>query len=108
VSLLHEAGHVHDPHLNSVTTQEDQELRKELFGLQFSLPEEKKANKETTQKVAAHILRAERNAWAYALKKLRPFFEGEDGEFLTEQAVMDLIHNDSLDSYAAGIYKALG
>ena len=47
----------------------------------------------------ADLMLSERNAWAFALKKIRPFIRRDQGELPAYQDIYDYIHNYCLRSY---------
>lgn len=49
------------------------------------------------------VLRRERNAWAYALKKIKPFL----GKKISREDVQKYIHEYALASYSRGVRKKI-
>lgn len=86
LSLLHEAGH-----LNRLpeSMEEAGSKREKALSTETISPSD-----------AAFVLRMERDAWAFALRKLRPFLNKDPNSPLNKDAVLYEIHNFALKSYS--------
>lgn len=99
--LFHELGHFERSTIRSKTEQEEYEaaLRKSKSLIMSMLPFGK-----LTEKQAGVILKEERDAWAFALRTLRPFEQDLD---LNLNKALDTIHIHSLQSYSDEIRDEL-
>jgi len=104
LELLHEIGHfVYRDSLKESNPQKFKELKKaSLFfindidnNLRFSI------DKKQLEQLCGLKLEEERNAWAFALKKLKPFIK-KDGLF-TKEDILNYIHNVALQTYSRSI-----
>lgn len=91
ITFLHEIGHMVDP-------KTDQDLSPKEWNKVF-IDFESHWEPVKTEHQAA-ILRAERNAWAYAFKMLRPLLKGQDdNQTFSSKRVLDYMHY-KLESYS--------
>lgn len=98
ITMLHELGHLQEYRL--LTDEERQPIRDIGSGL---IEQDETKKKEA----AAIFLRTERNAWAYALNKLRPLFSTKNKEgFISRDDVIKEV-DYCLSSYSAFIRAAL-
>lgn len=87
LTLLHEAGHAHDFNQKRIRTHNLAVSKlKSLIGK----PNEGDLN---------YILTSERNAWSFALNKLRPFISKNLHSDLKRETVYSIIHDIALASY---------
>jgi hypothetical protein len=84
--LMHEIGHVYDR--KSRDDHDAQSGYKELSKI-FSF---------MTEKEAAAVLLCERNAWAFALKILKPLINNEN-----RQLILDIVHKEALGRYTSNL-----
>lgn len=103
LNLLHEVGHSYDyeQQASSIKPSEFDDAHGVLKEGGFLLTEE----------AMATVLRRERNAWAYALKKIRPFLDRDasSSEYsITTSEVRDYIMDYCLRTYGEGIREKLG
>lgn len=93
ISLLHEIGH-------SVDFENLNQSDKNNFIDAY----EKKLYYKPTKKGLEEVLRRERNAWAFAVKKIKPMLS-EDS--ITKEDIMNFIHNEALSNYSGIIRKQI-
>jgi hypothetical protein len=90
IQLLHEIGH-------SVRSESIKNIDQEGLSFIDWLTVSKFSSKEKVEKLAKKY-RDERDAHAYAIKKLKPLIRQD---ILPKEAVMALIHDDALQTYSA-------
>lgn len=90
ISLLHEIGHIVDGQTNPMD-KEEEDARSLM---QEHIPIENLSAK-------AKILRRERNAWAFAIERLKPLLEGEDSQSIfNKKRILDNVHHYNLGIYS--------
>lgn len=100
LALLHEAGHVRQ--YEGLSDKDKSAYEKAWFNLREASSKGVEVNGED----AARVLMWERGAWAFALKKIKPFLDSEDTEdnfTLKLSDIKSYIHNDALGGYNAEI-----
>lgn len=99
LDLLHEAGHL------QFTDPLPKRIKSEYAGMAS------RVMFEMGEKVdMAHILEQERKAWAFCLRKIKPFLadkEDPDSGLATTEEVRSYIHASSLSSYGSSFVKIL-
>lgn len=93
LALLHEIGHTQDMKARGMDHEEYTAGRSAF-------------NELPSAEDMAHIMTTERNAWAFALKQVRPFLNENDPRF-NRQTVLNVIHNYYLNSYSEKARKVL-
>ena len=104
-SLFHEAGHLWDvdpeknpEYVDTVGTS--------VFVLDFSIYEDSPFDNLMSNQVGEVVLKSERHAWAFALKRLKPFIDNIDSP-INVKVLSVIIHNRCLKSYSDLIKHAL-
>ena len=88
LTLLHELGHINDDKIN-------EDISRKLH-LRFETIMKGGSDEKIEKEQNAITIRQERVAWAYALKKLKPFIEGFQ---IPEESLDKYIHEFTLGSY---------
>ncbi len=103
-SLIHEAGHLDDlnPDKNPQWALEVARAKIAVSGLPNFFSRERVVR----PREGALDLEAERNAWAFALRRLKPFFD-ETKDYFDNDAILQLVHRSSLKTYSDDIEKDL-
>ncbi|MDO8452440.1 MAG: hypothetical protein Q7S79_01675 [bacterium] len=99
VTLLHEVGHFKD----SKYTTEEGRIKHGVAKFGILLGSEYQTADAWD---GVHVLKNERNAWAFALKTLKPFMKPKNAP-LTGMNVRGLIHGEALSTYSEGVKKAV-
>jgi hypothetical protein len=103
VTLLHEIGHVKRPTADSaILNTRARYVRYLQTRNKNLLTAEEKTDPELEDKIFQVILEEERDAWAYALKEMRPLIKAG---FLEKKDVLDFLHTNALQSYSDTIRK---
>ena len=92
ITVLHEMGHCENP-----PNEKDMRYRGYLltFNKKF-LTEDEGKDPEIEEKIAGEVVKQERDAWAFALKKLRPFMRSGA---LDKKDVLQVCHDIALRGY---------
>lgn len=98
IGFLHEVGHLEDP-FQSVSSENFERSRSVYSRANSGMP--------LNFKDSELILRSERNAWAYALKVVKPVF-GRLKEFDKKVITDYAVHRRSLSGYSDKIRQSLG
>jgi len=100
LGLLHEIGHCLD------CENMEEFFDRNQYGRDHVLFEEYRDDSNQKMPAASleRMLRAERNAWSFALRKIRPFF---DEETFNKRDVLAYIHGRTLASYSQGMRKKM-
>lgn len=104
LELLHEIGHyAYRDNLRKSNPQKFEELKIASRSFMNDIDNNLRFsdNKKQLEQFCELKLEEERNAWAFALKKLKPFIN-EDGLFARED-VLNYIHNIALQTYSRRI-----
>lgn len=96
LNLLHEIGHGFD---YERLTESD---KKDFLGAYKAYGGEGGRNPD--KKTLEKVLRSERNAWAFALKKIKPLF---DNSSVKKKDILSFIHNNALSNHSAVIRQRI-
>lgn len=98
MNLAHEGAHAQIDSLLDDAERKKQSEAIELFNSQ----------KEIDSDVASIVLKCERDAWALALKNLKPFFDkGDEKGLISKEDALSYIHRIILVAYGRGIADKL-
>lgn len=96
IAFLHEMGHVMAKPPSKATLQR-QNYIESLNNRKFLEPEDRINTDEIFKKIADDILLEERDAWAWALNKLRPFIKSGA---INKDVLLKTVHQYALKSYS--------